>query len=108
MIPRFQFESKSAIHLDHTVTGPIGWKSFLACLGSCKRVRIIVAIAFFLQWPGNGLVLFYLNKVLAAVGIVDLTIQVCLPYVPLPIKPTLNDDSDQLLINGILSLWNFA
>lgn len=49
-------------------------------------MRIIVAIAFFSQWSGNGLVSYYLNKVFDTIGITD---------------PT-----TQLLINGILQIWN--
>jgi MFS family permease len=51
-----------------------------------KRLRIILALAFFSQWSGNGLVSYYLNRVFDAIGITDPTIQ--------------------LLINGILQIWN--
>ncbi|KAH8108793.1 hexose transporter [Phellopilus nigrolimitatus] len=79
-------EIKAAIDFDRIVAANVGWKSFLSSPGNRKRVRIIVAIAFFSQWSGNGLVSFYLNKVFDAIGIVD---------------PT-----TQLLINGILQIWN--
>ncbi|KAK7017664.1 lactose permease [Favolaschia claudopus] len=86
---RYEFEEiKSAIEFDRTVAGNIGWKSFFSSPGNRKRVRIIIAIAFFSQWSGNGLVSYYLNKVLSAMGIVD---------------PT-----TQLLINGILNIWNLG
>ena len=49
-------------------------------------MRIIIALAFFSQWSGNGLVAYYLNKVLDGIGIID---------------PT-----TQLLINGILQIWS--
>ncbi|KAF8172224.1 hexose transporter [Mycena galopus ATCC 62051] len=81
-------EIKAAIDFDRTVAANIGWKSFLSSTGNLKRVRIIVAIAFFSQWSGNGLVSYYLNKVLTSVGITSPTIQ--------------------LLINGILQIWNLA
>lgn len=45
--------------------------------GNRRRLRIIVAIAFFSQWSGNGLVSYYLSKVFATIGITDPTIQVC-------------------------------
>jgi hypothetical protein len=51
-------------------------------------MRIIIALAFFSQWSGNGLVSYYLNKVFDSIGITDPTIQ--------------------LLINGILQIWNLA
>ncbi|KAJ7659223.1 general substrate transporter [Mycena polygramma] len=83
-----EFEAiKSAIELD-VAAGNVGWISFFSSSGNRKRVRIIVAVAFFSQWSGNGLVSFYLNKVLTAMGIID---------------PT-----TQLLINGILMVWNLA
>jgi sugar porter (SP) family MFS transporter len=81
-------EIKAAIEFDRTVAANIGWRSFLSSTGNLKRVRIIVAIAFFSQWSGNGLVSYYLNKVLTSVGVTSPTIQ--------------------LLINGILQIWNLA
>ncbi|KAJ7128401.1 hexose transporter [Mycena epipterygia] len=78
----------TAIEFDRTVAANIGWKSFLTSPGNRKRVRIIIAIAFFSQWSANGLVSYYLNKVLTSIGVVDPTIQ--------------------LLINGILQIWNLA
>ncbi|KAJ6586411.1 hexose transporter [Mycena vulgaris] len=86
---KYEFEEiKAAIEFDRTVAANVGWKSFLTTPGNRKRVRIIVAIAFFSQWSANGLVSYYLNKVLNSVGITDPTIQ--------------------LLINGILQIWNLA
>ncbi|KAJ7876724.1 hexose transporter [Mycena olivaceomarginata] len=81
-------EIKAAIDFDRTVAANVGWKSFLSSAGNRKRVRIIVAIAFFSQWSANGLVSYYLNKVLDSIGVTDPTIQ--------------------LLINGILQIWNLA
>ena len=44
-------------------------------------MRIIIAIAFFSQWSGNGLVSYYLNKVFDTIGITDPTIQVRSPLI---------------------------
>ncbi|KAJ7275720.1 hexose transporter [Mycena rebaudengoi] len=86
---RYEFEEiKAALEFDRTVAANIGWKSFLSSAGNRKRVRIIVAIAFFSQWSANGLVSYYLNLILTSVGITDPAIQ--------------------LLINGILQIWNLA
>ncbi|KAJ7104354.1 general substrate transporter [Mycena belliarum] len=86
---QYEFEEiKAAIEFDRTVAANIGWKSFFSTPGNRKRVRIIVAIAFFSQWSANGLVSYYLNKVLDSIGITDST--------------------TQLLINGILQIWNLA
>lgn len=49
-------------------------------------MRIIIALAIFLEWSGNGVVSYYLAKVLNSIGIAN---------------PT-----TQLLINGILQFWN--
>ena len=66
----------------------IGWTSLVKTPGNRKRMLLICAIAWFSQWSGNGLVSFYLNKVFDTIGITDPTIQ--------------------LLINGILQIWNLA
>jgi len=81
-------EIKASIDLDRSVAGSIGWMSFIKTPGNRKRLTIIVAIAWFSQWSGNGLVSFYLNEVFKTIGIIDPTVQ--------------------LLINGILQIWNLA
>ncbi|KAJ8494488.1 hypothetical protein ONZ45_g3409 [Pleurotus djamor] len=81
-------EIKNAIELDRTVAANVGWKSLFSTAGNRRRMRIIVALAFFSQWSGNGLVSYYLNRVFDSIGITDPTIQ--------------------LLINGILQIWNLA
>ena len=83
---QYEFEEiKTAIELDRTVAAGASWKSFFGSKSNMKRVRIIIAIAFFSGWSGNGLVSNYLNKVFDTIGITD---------------PT-----TQLLINGILQIW---
>ena len=56
--------------------------------GNRYRVFLVVCMGFMSQWSGNGLVSYYLNKVFDGIGITD---------------PT-----TQLLINGILQIWNLA
>ncbi|KAF8893626.1 general substrate transporter [Infundibulicybe gibba] len=85
----YEFEEiKAAIELDRTVAANVGWSSLFKSPGNRRRMRIIVALAFFSQWSGNGLVSYYLNKVFIAIGVTD---------------PT-----TQLLINGILNIFNFV
>jgi len=79
-------EIKAAIEFDRTVAENVGWKSLIATPGNRKRMRIIIAIAFFSQWSGNGLVSYYLTKVFDQIGITG--------------------TGTQLLINGILQIWN--
>ncbi|KAF9493456.1 general substrate transporter [Pleurotus eryngii] len=81
-------EIRNAIDFDRTVAANVGWKALVATPGNRKRMRIIIALAFFSQWSGNGLVSYYLNRVFDSIGITDPTIQ--------------------LLINGILQIWNLA
>lgn len=86
---RYEYdEIRAAIELDRTVAANVGWKSLVMTPGNRRRMRIIVAIAFFSQWSGNGLVSYYLNKVFDSIGITDPAIQ--------------------LLINGILQIWNLC
>ncbi|KAJ7457518.1 hexose transporter [Mycena galericulata] len=86
---RYEFEEiKVAMEFDRTVAANVGWKSLISTPGNLRRMRIIVAIAFFSQWSGNGLASYYLNKVLSDIGITD---------------PT-----TQLLLNGILSIWSLV
>ena len=78
----YEFEEiKASIDLDRTVAANVGWKSLFTSRSNLKRMRIIVALAFFSQWSGNGLVSYYLHSVFDTIGITDLTIQVCLGHV---------------------------
>lgn len=51
-------------------------------------MRIIIAIAFFSQWSGNGVVSYYLNLVLNGIGITG--------------------QGEKNLFNGILQVYNLA
>lgn len=84
---QFEFEEiRAAIELDKSSTKNVGWLSLIKTPGNRKRMRLIAAIAFFSQWSGNGLISYYLTKVLDQLGITN---------------PT-----TQLLINGLLQIWN--
>ena len=86
---QFEYEEiKATIELDNAVAASVGWMTLIKTSGNRKRLTIIVALAWFSQWSGNGLVSYYLNKVFETIGITDPTIQ--------------------LLINGILQIWNLA
>jgi len=79
-------EIKAAIALDRESSKNVGWKALVSTKGNRKRLLLVVAIAWFSQWSGNGLVSYYLNKVFDSIGITSETIQ--------------------LLITGILAIWN--
>jgi len=81
-------EIKATIDIDRTVTTSIGWTSLIKTPGNRRRLTIVVAIAWFSQWSGNGLVSYYLRDVFNTIGITDPTIQ--------------------LLINGVLQIWNLG
>jgi MFS family permease len=81
-------EIKTAIDLDRAAATSVGWMSFVKTSSNRKRLMIIVALGWFSQWSGNGLVSYYLNDVFNTIGITDPTIK--------------------LLINGILQIWNLS
>jgi hypothetical protein len=49
-------EIKAAIDFDKNVASHIGWIALFKTPGNRRRMRIIIALAFFSQWSGNGLV----------------------------------------------------
>lgn len=84
----YEFEEiRAAIKFDREVAANVGWMSLIKNKGNRRRLRIMIGIAFFSQWSGNNLISYYMNKVLTDIGIVDAT--------------------TQLLINGILNIFNF-
>ncbi|KAJ3559387.1 hypothetical protein NM688_g384 [Phlebia brevispora] len=70
------------------VAANVGWSALWSTRGNRKRMMLIIAIAFFSQWSGNGLVSYYLNAVFRSIGITNTTIQ--------------------LLITAILAIWNLC
>ncbi len=90
------------------VAANVGWKSLISTPGNRRRMRIIVAIAFFSQWSGNGLASYYLNQILTDIDIKDPNTQVS-SYVHYMLRNRRRYSSSfQLLINGILQIWNLA
>ncbi|KZS92516.1 hexose transporter [Sistotremastrum niveocremeum HHB9708] len=79
-------EIKTAIRLEREVNDNVGWTTLFRTPGNRRRFRVILAIAFFSQWSGNGLVSYYLNKVFDTIGITD--------------------SNTQLLINAFLNMWS--
>ncbi|KIJ34907.1 hypothetical protein M422DRAFT_782652 [Sphaerobolus stellatus SS14] len=83
----YEFEEiKAALLLEKVATKHISWRSLIGTKGNRRRMRVIIAIAFFSQWSGNGLISYYLSKVLSFVHIT---------------RP-----EDQLLISGFLNIFN--
>ncbi|KIM45610.1 hypothetical protein M413DRAFT_344480 [Hebeloma cylindrosporum] len=85
---QYEFEEiKAALAFDRDVAANVGWLALIKTPGNRRRLRIILALAFFSQWSGNGLVSYYLNKVFISIGITS--------------------HDTQLLINGLLNIFNF-
>lgn len=78
-------EIKTAIELDSQAK-QVGYLSLFKSRSNLRRIRIIIALGFFSQWSGNGLISYYQNKVFDQLGI--------------------SGTGTQLLINGILQIWN--
>jgi len=81
-------EIKEALAIDAEIAKTVGWTTLFKGVGNLKRMRIIIALAFFSQWSGNGLVSYYLNLVFRTVGITS--------------------ELEQNLLNGILQIYNLA
>ncbi|KAG8856603.1 hypothetical protein FRB96_006363 [Tulasnella sp. 330] len=79
-------EIKEALLMEKELEQPSYIRLF-ATKGNRRRMRIIVALGFFSQWSGNGLVSYYINLVLETAGI--------------------EQTSLKTLINAILQLFNF-
>ncbi|KAF5377382.1 hypothetical protein D9757_007985 [Collybiopsis confluens] len=60
---------RHAIRMEQEFNKSTSFLSLFATPGNRKRMKIIIAIALFSQWSGNGLVSYYINLVLEGVGI---------------------------------------
>lgn len=84
---RYEFiEIKETIELELKAKRSSGISELWRTKGNRHRMAICIAAGFFSQWSGNSLVSYYMTKVLNMVGIVD--------------------EQTQLVINGILNIWN--
>lgn len=79
-------EIKAAIHADLEANNT-SWKELFTNKGNLRRLRIIIPLAFFSQWSGNGLVSYYLTLILSSIGITSANMQT--------------------LINLILQIYNY-
>jgi len=79
---------RHALKLERDVSENLTFWQLWSAPGNLKRLRIIIAIAIFSQWSGNGLVSYYINLVLEGVGITS--------------------TSTKAAINGGLQCWNLT
>jgi MFS family permease len=62
-------EIRTALAMDKQADRSSRWTDFYKTPGNRKRFGLITAIGFFSQWSGNGLVSYYLSKVMETIGI---------------------------------------
>ncbi|ORY67792.1 lactose permease [Pseudomassariella vexata] len=85
---RLEFEEiKTAIDNEKR-TGSTTWKSMVSTSGNRYRMFLVCCMGFFSQWSGNGLISYYLSRIMDTVGITD--------------------PATQSLVNGLLNIWNWA
>ncbi|KAH7336660.1 general substrate transporter [Rhexocercosporidium sp. MPI-PUGE-AT-0058] len=65
-----QFQQMHTI-IEDEVKNSTGWKALIHNPGNRRRVFILVCLGCFSQWSGNGLVSYYLVRVLETVGITN-------------------------------------
>ncbi|TVY80424.1 Lactose permease [Lachnellula suecica] len=81
-------EIKETLRLEKEALATTSYLSFLKTKGNRLRFFIILAVGFFSQWSGNGLISYYLTLILNSIGYTS--------------------QSTQTLINGILTIWNLV
>ncbi|KAK7414939.1 hypothetical protein QQX98_006264 [Neonectria punicea] len=74
--------------IEAEIANATGWKALLKTPGNRRRILVIVLLGLFSQWSGNGLVSFYLARVLETVGVTDAR--------------------DANIINGCLMIFNWV
>ncbi|KAL4789719.1 general substrate transporter [Aspergillus venezuelensis] len=80
-------EIRSVLAAERTMEGN-GAKLFFATPGNRRRLLILIILAVAGQWSGNGLVSYYLSKILSTIGITE--------------------PREQLKINGAITCTNYA
>ena len=66
---------RHALRMEKELSKSSSYLTLFSTPGNRKRMRIIIALALFSQWSGNGLVSYYLNKVFDTIGITSTTTQ---------------------------------
>ncbi|KAK9418242.1 putative Hexose transporter protein [Seiridium unicorne] len=85
---RLEYEEiRSAIDTEKLSKGTT-WKSMISTSGNRYRVFLVFCMGFMSQWSGNGLISYYLSRIMDTVGITS--------------------SSTQSLVNGLLNIWNWG
>ncbi|KAF6809051.1 lactose permease [Colletotrichum plurivorum] len=86
---RLEYEEiRSAIDNEKSEQQPSKDISWRKSKGNRYRMFLVVCMGFMSQWSGNGLIAYYLSRIMDTVGITNKT--------------------TQALVNGLLNIWNFA
>ncbi|EEU33403.1 uncharacterized protein NECHADRAFT_56714 [Fusarium vanettenii 77-13-4] len=80
-------EIRAAIDLERSI-GATTWKSMVITPGNRYRMFLVLCMGLMSQWSGNGLISYYLARIMDSVGIT-------------------NKDT-QALVNGLLNVYNFT
>ncbi|TEA16386.1 Lactose permease [Colletotrichum sidae] len=79
-------EIEEALRAEKEASESTSWSDLWSTPGNRRRLWISVSLGIFAQWSGNGVVSYYLARILQSVGITSVT--------------------DQTLISGCLQIWN--
>jgi len=89
--PFVQYEMVKILHalrMEKEINKNASFASLFATPGNRKRMRIILGVALFSQWSGNGLVSHYINLVLESIDVTG--------------------TKGKATINGCLQIWNLV
>ncbi|CCA66652.1 related to hexose transporter protein [Serendipita indica DSM 11827] len=76
---------REALAIERQINQTTSYLTLFKSAGNLRRMRIVLALGFFSQWSGNGLVSYYLDPVLENVGV--------------------SVASTRALINGGIQIW---
>lgn len=79
-------EIRAALRLERETTESSSYMAFFRTPGNRRRLLIVLAVGFFSQWSGNGLISYYLTLILNSIGYTA--------------------ESTQTLINALVTLWS--
>lgn len=86
MVPLEMEEIRTALRLEIEANKSTTYLTFFSTPGNRRRFFIILAVGFFSQWSGNGLISYYLTLILNSIGYTD--------------------QSTQTLINALMTIWS--
>ncbi|KPM42202.1 hypothetical protein AK830_g4325 [Neonectria ditissima] len=78
-------EIRTALYLEEQFNAATSYMSFFQTKGNRSRFFIILAVGFFSQWSGNGLISYYLTLILDSIGY--------------------KAEGTQTLINALMTVW---